>query len=154
MKFKKTSPRRLLYLLTIVTIGLLGLLCNNARIKMYSDMDIADQKFLSTHLKQDTEAAQYYFYANYRLNTDYIERANTISNIATFINVCQTQCDLFKGKEILEVCGQLSSEYQFNQYRVYNCSLKVTLENDQPLKCEAIDKELFNIFCGKVIASL
>ena len=154
MKFKKTSPRRLLYLLTIVTIGLLGLLCNNARIKMYSDMDIADQKFLSTHLKQDTEAAQYYFYANYRLNTDYIERANTISNIATFINVCQTQCDLFKGKEILEVCGQLSSEYQFNQYRVYNCSLKVTLENDQQLKCEAIDKELFNIFCGKVIASL
>ena len=154
MKFKKTSPRRLLYLLTIITIGLLGLLCNNARLKMYSDMDIANQKFLSTHLKQDTEAAQYYFYANYRLNTDYTERANTISNIATFINVCQTQCDLFKGREILEVCGQLSSEYQFNQYRVYNCSLKVTLENDQPLKCKAVDRELFNIFCGKVIASL
>ena len=154
MKFKKTSPRRLLYLLTIITIGLLGLLCNNARLKMYSDMDIADQKFLSTHLKQDTEAAQYYFYANYRLNTDYIERANTISNIATFINICQNSCALLKGKEILKACNDLSSEYQFNRYRVYNCSLKVTLENDQPLKCEAVDRELFNIFCGKVIASL
>ena len=154
MKLRKTNPRRLLYLLAIVAIGLLGLFLNNARLKMYKDMDTADQKFLSTHLKQDTEAAQYAFYAKYRPNTDYIERVNNTGSNATFINVCQTQCDLFKGREILEVCGQLSSEKRFHQYRVYNCSLKVTLENDQPLRCEAIDKQLFNIFCGKVIASL
>ena len=154
MKLKKTSPRRLLYLLTIVVIGLLGLICNNARLKMYKDMNIADQKFLSTHIKQDTEAAQYVFYAKYRPNTDYISRVNNTGSNATFVNVCQAQCDLFKGRELLEVCGQLSSQHQFNKYRVYNCSLKVTLENDQPLKCEAIDRKLFKIFCGKVIASL
>ena len=153
-KFKKTSPRRLLYLLTIVTIGLLGLFCNNARLKMYSDMDISHQKFLSTHLKQDTEAAQYVFYAKYRPDTDYIARVNNTGSNATFVNVCQVQCDLFKGKEILEVCNQLSIKKRFNQYRVYNCSLKISLENDQPLRCEAIDNKLFNIFCGKVIASL
>ena len=154
MKFKKTSSRRLLYLLTIAAIGLLGLFCNNARLKMYSDMDISHQKFLSTHLKQDTEAAQYVFYAKYRPNTDYIARVNNTGSNATFINVCQVQCDLFKGKEILEVCDKLSSIYKFKQYRVYNCSLKITLENDQALKCEAIGRKLFNIFCGKVIASL
>ena len=154
MKLRKTSSRRLLYLLAIVIIGLLGLFVNNARLKMYKDMDTADQKFLSTHLKQDTEAAQYYFYANYRPKTDHIEMTNTKGSNATFINVCQNSCALFRGKELLKACGDLSSEYKFKQYRVYNCSLKVTLENDQPLKCEAIDKELFNIFCGKVIASL
>ena len=154
IKFKKTSSRRLLYLLTFVVIGLLVLICSNARLKMYEGMDIANKKFLSTHLKQDTEAAQYVFYAKYRLDTDYIARINNTGRNAIFINVCQGQCDLFKGKEILEVCDQLSSKYRFNQYRVYNCSLKITLENDQPLRCEAIDRKLFNIFCGKVIAFL
>ena len=154
-KFKKTSPRRLLYLIAIVAIGLLCLLVNNARLKFYKDTQDANQEFLSTHLKQDTKAAQYYFYASYRLDTDSMKRANTIGQNATFVNVCQAQCNLFKGgKEILEVCDQLSSQHQFSKYRVYNCSLKVTLENDQPLKCEAIDRKLFNIFCGKVIASL
>ena len=154
MKLKKTSPRRLLYLLAIIITCLLGLLVNMARLKFYQDIDKADKKLLSTHLKQDTEAARYYFYANYRPNTDYIETANTIGSNATFINVCQNSCVLFRGKELLNVCENLSSNYKFKQYRVYNCSLKVTLENDQPLKCEVIDNELFNIFCGKVIASL
>ena len=154
MKLKKTSPRRLLYLLAIITTCLLGLLVNNARLKFYKDSKEADQKFLSTHLKQDTEAAQYYFYANYRPNTDYIEKINNIGNNATFINICQKSCALFKGKYLLKACEDLSSEYKFKQYRVYNCSLKVSLENNQPLKCKAIDNELFNIFCGKVIASL
>ena len=154
MKLKKTSPRRLLYLLAIIIIGLLGLLVNNARLQLYRDTQKANKEFLSTHLKQDTEAAQYYFYANYRPDTDYIERANNIGSNATFINVCQKSCALLRGKEILKICNNLSSKYKFKQYRVYNCSLKVSLENDQPLKCEAIDKELFNILCGKVIASL
>ena len=154
MKLKKTSPRRLLYLLAIIITCLLGLLVNNARLQFYENKQEVDQKFLSTHLKQDTEAAQYYFYANYRPNTDYIEKVNNIGINATFINICQKSCALLRGKEILKVCNNLSSKYKFKQYRVYNCSLKVTLENDQPLKCEAIDNELFNIFCGKVIASL
>ena len=154
MKLKKTSPRRLLYLIAIVAIGLLCLFVNNARLQFYKDAQQANQKLLSTHLKQDTEAAQYVFYAKYRPDTDYIARVNNTGSNATFINVCQAQCDLFKGKEILEVCNQLSSQYKFNKYRVYNCSLKVTLENDQSLKCEAIGRKLFDIFCGKVIASL
>ena len=154
MKLPKTSPRRLLYLLAIIITCLLGLLVSNARIEMYKAFKVAHKKFLSTHLKQDTEAAQYVFYAKYRPNTDYIERVNNIGSNATFVNVCQVQCDLFKGREILKVCNNLSSKYKFKQYRVYNCSLKVTLENDQTLKCEAIDKELFNIFCDKLTASL
>ena len=154
MKLKKTSPRRLLYLLAIVIISLLGLLVNNARLQFYRDTQKANKEFLSTHLKQDTEAARYYFYANYRPNTDYIEKANNIGSNATFINICQKSCALLRGREVLKACGDLSSEYKFKQYRVYNCSLKITLENDQPLKCEAIDNEFFNIFCDKFIASL
>ena len=154
MKLKKTNPRRLLYLLAIVVIGLLGLFCSNARIAFYKAKEISEKIYLSTHIKQDTEAAQYVFYAKYRPNTDYISRVNNTGSNATFVNVCQVQCDLFKGKEILEACNRLSSQHQFNKYRVYNCSLKVSLENDQPLKCKAIDNKLFNIFCGKVIASL
>ena len=157
MKLKKTSPRRLLYLLAIVIIGLLGLLVNNARLKFYKDVQEANQKFLSTHLKQDTEAAQYYFYANYRPNTDYIEKVNNIGSNATFINICKKESCALLGvnkKELLKACNGLSSKYYFNQHRVYNCSLKISLENDQPLKCKAIDNQLFNIFCGKVVASL
>ena len=155
MKLPKTSPRRLLYLLAIAIIGCLGLFLNKAWLKMHRDVYKADQKFLSTNLKQDTEAAQYYFYANYRPNTDYIDKFSTMGSNATFINVCQqNSCALFRGKEVLKICSHLSSKYKFKQYRVYNCSLKVTLENDQHLKCKAIDNELFNMFCGKVIASL
>ena len=154
MKFKKTSSRRLLYLLAIVVVGFLGLFCSNARIAFYKARGVAEKIYLSTHLKQDTEAAQYVFYAKYRPNIDYIERVNNTGSNATFVNVCQTQCDLFKGKELLDVCHRLSSKSQFSNYRVYNCSLKVTLENDQPLRCKAIDRKLFNIFCGKIIASL
>ena len=154
MKLKKTSPRRLLYLLAIIITCLLGLLVNNARLQFYKDITQANKEYLSTHLKQDTKAAQYVFYAKYRPNTDYIARVNNTGSNATFINVCQAQCDLFKGKEILEVCDKLSSTYKFKQYRVYNCSLKVTLENDQPLRCEAINNETFNLFCNKFIASL
>ena len=152
MKLKNTSPRRLLYLLVIVAIGLLGLLYSNARLQFYKDTQEANQKFLSTNLKQDTEAAQYYFYANYRPDTDYIAREATKVDNATFINVCQKSCALFRGKEFLNVCGDLSSEYKFKQYRVYTCNLKITLENDQPLKCEAIDNRMFNALCGKYIA--
>ena len=155
MKLRKTNPRRLLYLLAIFVIGCLGLYLSNARLKMYRDAYKADQVLLNTHLKIDTEDAQYYFYANYRPNTDYIEKANNIGRNATFINICQRSCILLRGgKEILKACDDLSDRYRFKQYRVYNCSLKVTLENDQPLKCKAIDNELFNIFCDKFIASL
>ncbi len=154
MKLKKTSPRRLLYLLAIVIIGLLGLLVNNARLQFYQDTQKANKEFLSTHLKQDTEAARYYFYANYSPDTDYIERVNTIGSNATFINVCQKSCALLRGKELLKACGDLSSEDKFNQYRIYTCSLKITLENDQSLKCEAINNQSFNILCDTFIASL
>ena len=125
MKLRKTSPRRLLYLLVIVIIGLLGLLVNNARLKFYKDTQKANQKLLSINLKQDTEAAQYYFYANYRPDTNYIERQAAKGDNATFINICQKSCALFRGKEFLNVCGDLSSEYKFKQYRVYTCSLKI-----------------------------
>ena len=156
-KFKKTSPRRLLYLLAIIITCLLGLLVNKARLQFYKDSKEADQKFLSTHLKQDTEAARYYFYANYRLDTDSMKRANTIGQNASFINICKKESCALLGvnkKELLKACNGLSSKYYFNQHRVYNCNIKVTLENDQPLKCEAIDNEIFNLFCNKFIASL
>ena len=154
LKLRKTSPKRLLYLVAIVIICSLGLLCSNARIEMYKAFKVAHKKFLSTHLKQDTETAQYYFYANYRLNTDYIARVNNTGSNATFINVCQAQCNLFKGRELLKACEDLSSEYKFKQYRVYTCSLKITLENNQPLKCEAINNQIFNLLCDNFIASL
>ena len=154
MKLPKTSLRRLLYLITIITACLLGLLVSNARLQFYRDTHKANQKLLSTHLKQDTESAQYYFYANYRLDTDNIEKFSTLGSNATFINVCKDSCALFKGKELLKSCSDLSSQYQFDKHRVYKCNVKVTLENDQPLRCEAIDNRTFNIFCGNYIAFL
>ena len=154
MKLKKTSPRRLLYLLAIVIIGLLGLLVNNARLQFYENKQEADYEYLSINLNQDTEAAQYYFYANYSPDTDYIAKENAKDDNATFINVCQKSCALFKGKELLKACEDLSGEYKFKQYRVYTCSLKITLENDQQLKCEAINTQIFNLLCDNFIASL
>ena len=157
MKLPKTSPRRLLYLLVIIITCLLGLLVNNARLQFYKDINQANKEYLSTHLKQDTEAARYYFYANYKLDTDSIEKANIIGQNATFINVCKKESCALLGinkKELLKACNDLSSNYYFNQHRVYACNVKVTLENDQPLRCEAINNETFNLFCNKFIASL
>ena len=154
MKLPKTSHRRLLYLLAVIIISCLGLFLNRAWLKMQEDEYEADHKLLSTHLKQDTETAQYYFYANYRPNTNYIDKFSVMGQNATFINICQKSCILFRGKEVLTACKDLSGKYKFNQYRVYTCSLKVTLENDQPLKCEAINNQRFNNICDKFIASL
>ena len=157
MKLPKTSPRRLLYLLAIIITCLLGLLVSNARLQFYKDITQANKEYLSTHLKQDTEAAQYYFYASYRLDTDSMKRANTIGQNASFINICKKESCTLLGvnkKELLKACNGLSSKYYFNQHRVYNCNIKVTLENNQPLRCEAIDNETFNLFCDKFIASL
>ena len=154
MKLRKTSPRKLLYLLAIFITGCLGLFVNKAWLKMHRDTDKADQRLLSTHLKQDTEAAQYYFYANYRPKTDYIDKTSAMGNKATFINICQKSCILLRGKEVLSACRDLSGEYTFKKYRVYTCSLRITLENDQPLKCEALNNQRFNVVCDKFIASL
>ena len=151
-KLKKTSCRRMLYLLAIVVICSLGLLCSNARIAFYKAYKASEKKFLSTHLEQDTEAAQYDFYANYRPNTNYIEVANAVGRNAIFINVCQTSCALFKGNDVVELCSDLYSNDKFNEYRVYHCSVKVTLENDQPLKCEAINWSTFKASCNLKIA--
>ena len=152
LKLRKTSPRRLLYLLAIVIICSLGLLCSNARITFYKAYKAAEKKFLSTHLKQDTQAAQYYFYANYRLKTDYIEQANRIGLQESFFNVCQGSCILLKGSDALQLCEDLYSDDQFNKYRVYHCSVRVTLENNQPLKCEAINWRTFKTSCDLRIA--
>ena len=152
MKLPKTSPRRLLYLLAIIIACLLGLFVSNARLRFYESKQEANHKLLSTHLKQDTEAAQYDFYANYRPDTDYIERTNAIGQKATFINVCQSSCALFKGRDVAELCSDLYSSDKFSEYRVYHCSVKITLENDQPLKCEAINWNTFKASCNLQVA--
>ena len=157
MKLPKTSPRRLLYLLGAFIACFLLFFVSKARLQFYQDIKKANKAFLSTHIKQDTEAAHYYFYANYRPNTDYIEAANTIGHNATFINICKNEsCALFGGNkyEMLRACNKLSSKDSFSQYRVYTCNVKVTLENDQPLQCDAIDNRAFNAFCDRFIASL
>ena len=152
MKLPKTSRRRMLYLVAIVVICSLGLLYSNARITFYKAYKVAEKKFLSTHLKQDTKAAQYYFYANYRPKTDYIEKTNSVGITEHFFNVCQTSCALFEGDNAMKLCSDLYSNDQFNKYRVYHCSVKVTLENDQPLKCEAISWDTFKASCSLRVA--
>ncbi len=152
LKLKKTSRRRMLYLLAIVVICSLGLLCSNARIAFYKAYRTAEKKFLSTHLEQDTKAAQYDFYANYRPNTNYIEQVNAVGRNAIFINVCQASCTLLKGSGVMQLCSDLYSDDKFNEYRVYQCSVRVTLENDQPLKCEAISWRTFKSSCNLKIA--
>ena len=157
LKLRKTCPRRMLYLMAI-TIGCsLALICHQAWLKLYRDNHKVDQVFLSTHLKQDTEAARYAFYANYRPKTDHINSASLTGSKATFLNVCNKNdsCALLSNrKDILKVCSQLSSKYKFKQHRVYYCNVIVTIENDQPLNCEVIDRYGFNNFCSKFIASI
>ena len=148
MKLKKTSSRRLLYLLAIVVIGLLGLFCSNARMAFYKAKEFSEKIYLSTHLKKDTEAAQYYFYANYRPKTDYIEQKNKVGVQESFFNVCQASCALFNSSDAMQLCSDLYSNDKFGKYRVYHCSVKVTLENDQPLKCEAINWDTFKASCN------
>ena len=154
MKLRKTSPRRLLYLVAIAICGLLGLLCSKAWLKMYKDSDKADQVYLSTHLKQDTELARYAFYANYRPKTDYIKNTALIGSNASFLNVCADNCFLLSNKkDLLNICSKLSAKYRFDQHRVYNCNITVTLENDQPLNCKAINRDIFTKFCSNLALS-
>ena len=157
LKLRKTCPRRMLYLVAIAIGCSLGLLCHQAWLKLYRDNHKVNQAFLSTHLKQDTQAARYAFYANYSPKTDYIKSKSLIGRKATFLNVCNTNdtCSLISDrKDILNVCSQLSNKYKFKQHRVYHCNVIVTVENDQPLNCKAIDRYKFNNFCSKFIAFL
>ena len=48
IKLKKTSPRRVLYLVAIAISGLLGLLWHQAWLQLYEDNHKADQVYLST----------------------------------------------------------------------------------------------------------
>ena len=115
-------------------------------------VEITNKKLLSTNLDLDTEKAQKVFYAKYRLNTDYIENTNSIGSKEEFFNVCQASCGLFRGKEAYELCDDLPISTKFNKYRVYYCTIRVTLENDQPLKCEAINWDTFKTSCNSRIA--
>ena len=93
-----------------------------------------------------------FFYAQYRLDTDYIERTNSVGTQEEFFNVCQTSCALLRGNDAVQVCTNLYSNDKFDKYRVYYCSVKVTLENDQPLKCEAINWDTFKTSCDIQVA--
>lgn len=156
MKLPKTCPRRLLYLSAIVAICSLGLLCSNARIAFYKAYKKAEKNYLSTHLKQDTQAARQFFYSEYRVNTDYIENhSDSIGAKATFINVCKTSCALLRGyNETQKLCNDITTYNQFDKYRVYFCNVKVSLENDQPLTCEAINWNTFKASCDSRIAKI
>ena len=149
---RKTKPRRLFYLLAIAVICILGLIYNSGRLMMLEAAERANKKLLSTNLRLDTEKAQKFFYAQYRLDTDYIERTSAIGTQEEFFNVCQTSCFLFRGNDAVQLCSDLYSNDKFNQYRVYHCTVKVTLENDQPLKCEAINWDTFKTSCDIQVA--
>ena len=144
---RKTKPRRLFYLLAIAVICILGLIYNSGRLMMLEAAERANKKLLSTNLKLDTEIAQKFFYAKYRLDTDYIEKTNSIGSNEEFFNVCQSSCGLFRGREASKLCNDLQSSTKFSKYRVYFCTVRVTLENDQPLRCEAINWDTFKTSC-------
>ena len=154
MKLPKTSPRRMLYLLAITVICSLGLLCSNARIAFYKAYKKAEKIYLSTHLKQDTEEARQFFYSEYRVNTDYIEdHLDSIGSRATFVNVCQKSCALLRGyNETQRLCHDIPTHNEFDKYRVYFCNVEVTLENDQPLTCEAVNWNTFKASCDFRVA--
>ena len=149
---KKVRYRKLFYLLAIAVICIIGLIYSDARLKMLSAIDMANKKFLSSDLKQDTEEAQKFFYARYRPDTDYIERTNSVGMKDYFFNVCQASCALFKGSDAEQLCADLYSNDKFDKYRVYYCSVEVTLENDQPLMCEAISWRTFKTSCDLQVA--
>ncbi len=149
---RKTKPRRLFYLLAIAVICILGFIYNSGRLMMLEATERADKKLLSTNLKLDTEKAQKVFYAQYRLDTDYIEKTNSVGSKEEFFNVCQASCGLFRGRDASKLCNDLQSSTKFSKYRVYFCTVRVTLENDQPLRCETINWDTFKSSCNLQVA--
>ena len=58
----------------------------------------------------------------------------------------------FRGHETRRLCNDISTHNEFDKYRVYFCNVKVSLENNQPLKCEAINWNTFKASCDFRVA--
>ena len=68
-------------------------------------------------------------------------REKRIGKIERYFNICNSvSCRLIGGLEpTRDVCNnELSTSRKFHKYRVYSCSLKITLENDEPMDCTRV----------------
>lgn len=154
MKMRKTSSRRLLYLLAIVMACTLGLIYSDARIAFYKAYKASEKIFLSTHLKKDTETLQMVIYKNYNINHEQILR--TGGNVESFLGVCRGEedCRLLKRYRAMKACKDIISNNTFDTFRVYHCWTKPNLEFTNLLKCSPLTFRDFEGFCelGRKIA--
>lgn len=151
---RKTTRRRMLYLLGILSAVGLWSLYNYGKHRWYEALDISDQVQVLLHIKDDTYAAQKAFDTIYRMDTEYVSKHNKINKREYFLNVCrETSCQLH-ASPIFRICKRLSKLSWFKEHRVYSCSLKITLENDQLLKCKPIKYRAFTASCDHAIAQL
>ena len=80
-------------------------------------------------------------------------RDKTVGTFERFINICdRATCRVISGlNPTIDVCNkELSTSRTFHKYRVYSCSLKITVENNEPMNCTRVNWSDVKGFCEKL----
>ena len=125
---------------------------NYLKAKLKSDQDIAKQEnVLDKTFQIDINTARKSYDSIF--DPDEAIRDKRIGKIERYLNICNTaSCRLIGGLEpTIKVCNnELSTSRTFHKYRVYSCSLKITVENDEPMDCTRVNWSDVKGFCEKL----
>ena len=133
------KPRQFMYLLAVlvaVWIHAFYLIYkyNYLATEAESDQEIARQEKIHDKTFQiDMNTARKSYDSVF--DPDEAIKDKRINTLERFLNICNTaSCRLIGGLEpTKKVCNnELSTSRTFHKYRVYSCSLKITVENNEP----------------------
>ena len=151
------KPRQFMYLWALVIISWLGagyMIYKNkhqiAEIKYEREMERLEYSQTKRY-KVDVDTAREAYDKSF--DPDEAVRDDRIGKMDRFLNMCNSaSCRIVSGPEpTLDVCNnELSSSSKFHKYRVYSCSIKVSLENDEPMNCDKVTWNELKVFCERV----
>ena len=151
------KPRQFMYLLAVLAVVWIHAFYliykyNYLAAEAKSDQDIAKQeKMLDKTFQIDMDTGRKSFDSVF--DPDEAIREKRIDKIERYLNLCnRASCRLIGGLEpTLDVCNkELSTSRGFHKYRVYSCSLKITVENDKPMDCTRVNWSDIKGFCEKL----
>ncbi len=151
------NPRQFMYLLAVLVVVWLHAFYliyenNYLKAKFKSDQKIANQeKILDKTFQIDINTARRSYDSIF--DPDEAIKNNKIDTLERFLNICNSaSCRLIGGLEpTKKVCNkELSTSREFHKYRVYSCSLKITVENDEPMDCTRVNWSDIKGFCEKL----
>ena len=106
---------------------------------------------LDERVQRDTQTGRMAY--DNLFDPDEVIRDHRVGKTEKYLNVCdQASCQIMSGTEpVFDICHhKLSTSRKFHKYRVYSCTIKVTVSNDQPVECVPMTWQVFKQYCDIV----